>query len=157
MIEDSALTDCKAEYPDSTGDGRGPRGNPCIMDCYFNKTGIFSNGEPVKAVALDVLGKSADASIVGLLNEGIEKCIAVQEEHEAMRKQRKDGRFPPQGLPPQEPDEMDKKRCRPDAKFFLMCVQFYVYKNCPADKAVSTDECVQFNAFTDKCMPPMFN
>lgn len=159
LIDESALAECQAEYPaPSDGKSHGPGrrgGHPCIIDCYFNKTGIFKDGQPVKSVALDVLGKSSDASITDLLNAGLDKCIATQADHQARMKERSNGRFPPGDQPPNDSSEMDQKRCRPEAKFFLKCVQFYVYKNCPQDKVVSTEECVQFDAFTEKCMPPM--
>lgn len=153
VLHSAELTDCKADYPDESGDASGRsnlRRNPCIMDCYFNKTGIFKDGEPVKAVALDVLGKAADADITALLNDGIDKCIEIQKNVKSKMKESA-AKFP---LPPM-PDDSDRKRCRPDAKMFSMCVQAYIFSHCPVEKLVSSAECAQLSQFHQKCMPQL--
>lgn len=131
----------------------GPPGrtNPCVMECYFNATGIFKDGQPVKAMALDILGKGTDAATTSALNDALDKCIKVQADFQSM-KERKHERFPG---PPPTSDESEGKRCRPTAKFFLKCVQMQMFNNCPADKLNTSEDCVQLKAFAEKCMPPM--
>lgn len=148
------MHECEEEFPISDSDKRrhGRMGNACVMDCYFNKTGIFSDGKPVKAMALDILGRSTDAAMTALLNDGIDKCIEFQASMKM--KIRQNMSTPPGGHPP-PPHEMPKNRCRPDAKIFLHCVQLFLYVKCPEDNLVLTDECADLKAFTQKCMPPI--
>lgn len=123
--------------------------NPCVMDCFLNQTGIFQDAQVNKAVAIDVLGRLADDSTIGLLNEAIELCSDKQKHMQEMIQRDRPKIFPPRQV------ELDKNRCRPDAKLFFSCVQLYLYKHCPDHKLLINDECAQLREFSDKCMPAL--
>lgn len=133
------------------GPGRHRGKDFCIWECHFNKTGIFKDGEPVKSVALDILGKSADASVTTLLNNAIDECIA---KHTEMKAKKNENESQMGKLPPPPPQDGDKKRCSPAPAFFFRCVSISIFKNCPEASRVKSDQCTSMTDFVGKCLPP---
>lgn len=105
----------------------------------------------MKSVALDIFGKSADASGTTLLNNAIDECIAKHTEMKARRNER-DSQM--EKLPPPPPQDGDKKRCNPAPAFFYRCVSISIFKNCPSANLVKSEECTSMTEFVGKCLPP---
>lgn len=47
----------------------------------------------------------------------------------------------------------DGKHCPPKAMFFSKCVEMNAFKNCPAERKVSSAECIKLTQFIEKCAP----
>lgn len=100
----------------------------------------------MKTVALDIFSKTADSAMTSVLNTAIEQCIAMQDE---FKKKMMPGGPPP----PPHGSSSGQKRCPPDAKFFTRCVEMNVFRNCPTEKVVDSEECAKLNEFAEKCLP----
>lgn len=100
-LPESALTECTALYPDDDDDEddtnedddddssvsvdkkhhkhhKHHHRHHCIVECYFNKTGIFKDRQVVKAVALKLFSENTDASgnFQAVISTSIDTCIA---------------------------------------------------------------------------------
>lgn len=171
LIDESAMAACKAKYPEPTpaeaetadkdaenkdgkrGHGRrGPRGNSCVIECYMNQTGIYKNGALDKATAVTVLGKSLDAPLKKTLTAAIDSCLAIQKSFEEKFKS---------GAGPKASGEKNGKsqkgpksgepKCNRSIGFLVRCVEMEMYKNCPADKKVASEDCTALTTYMDKC------
>lgn len=58
-----------------------PGKHHCIVECYFNKTGIFKDRQVVKTTALKLFSDNTDSSgtFQASLSSGIDTCIAESE------------------------------------------------------------------------------
>lgn len=163
MIDESALTACKAKYPETkpeTEDSsatdkspRGRRGNYCIIECYMNQTAMFKNGAVDKTTAVSVLGKSLDANMKTVLSAAVDSCLAM---HEAFKNKfsGKEHSHATKGEKSQKQGKKDsrpKSHCGHTAGFFVKCVEMEMYKNCPTNKKVTSDSCIALTTYMDKC------
>lgn len=161
LIDMSALAACKAKYPepaetatdkDSEKSRRGRNGSgSCVMECYFNQTNVYKNGAFVKATGVSVLGKSLDAAMKKVLATSIDTCLAQQEEFKKMFKDGKLGKSSSRGGDNKKEKKNDKPRCNPEGHFLLRCIESDMFKNCPADKKVATEDCAALTTYMDKC------
>lgn len=144
LISDDSLEDCRSQYPDSSSEevGSKRKHTHCAMECYLNQTGIFQDGKPVKAFALDVLARSADAELTEVLNSAIDSCITELEKKEANK--------PPILI---MMDNLDSDKCSPKTKFFVKCIETNVFINCPPNKKVSSEKCTRMMEMARNCKP----
>lgn len=151
MIDVTALGTCRAKYPDqepesdqpathsgSPSDRRDLRRNPCLIHCYMNQTAIYKNGTLDKAAAVTVLGKSLDESMKTVLSAAVDSCFTIQEGWSNIRTN----------------IAVDNKQPQCDLSVGLIahCIEMEMYKNCPADKMVTSDSCKSLATYMDKCM-----
>lgn len=166
MIDVTALGTCKAKYPDPEpesdqaappsdkpgrhGGRRGPRVNPCLIECYMNQTAMYKNGTLDKATAVTVLGKSLDESMKAVLSAAIDSCLAI---HEQFKAKFSGGDRPKMGGGKQDINNKSPPmpQCDRAAGFIAHCVEMEMYKNCPADKMVTSDSCKSLATYMDKC------
>lgn len=168
MIDEAALATCKAKYPDPTPpteteqtestDGKkksrrhGRRGNSCLMECYLNQTSVYKNGALDKGTAVTVLGQSLDASLQKTLATALDSCVAMQE---SFKGKFQNGGRKPSGDKKKGDKNGEKKRpmpqCNHEAGFLVRCIEMELYKNCPAGKKVSSEDCTGLTTYMDKC------
>lgn len=98
----------------------------------------------MKAVALDVLGRSADAELTEVLNTAIDTCITELEKHEVNK---------PAILLLM--DELDTAKCSPKTKFFIKCIETNIFLNCPQSKKSYSEKCTKMIEYLQKCKPKM--
>lgn len=55
--------------------------HPCVVECYFNKTGVYKDRQVVKATALKLFSDNTDSSgnFQALLSSSIDTCMAERE------------------------------------------------------------------------------
>lgn len=55
--------------------------HPCIVECYFNKTGVYKDLQVVKATALKLFSDNTESngSFQAVLSSSIDTCIAERE------------------------------------------------------------------------------
>lgn len=145
MVDESALATCTAQYPTTTAptteEGKSHRhrgGDSCIIECYLNQTAIYKNGALDKATAITVLGKSLDAPLKKTLATALDTCMAGMEEYKKKKAAKGD-------------DSKREGKCGREGKFLIRCVETEMYKNCPAEKKVASDDCTAMSAYMDKC------
>lgn len=152
LIDDAALTTCKAKYPDtsSSGDsdkkGRRNKGDSCVVGCYLNETSVYKNGVLDKATAVTVLGKNLDENLKGLVSAAVDTCLEKKAEmvekfgDKENKRPRKDG-------------DSKKTRCSREPTFLVRCVEMELFKNCPAGNKVDSADCTAMNTFLETCKP----
>lgn len=111
MLPEVALEECNKLYPDEdeNDDDRGHDDNddddddddrpkphhhhhhhgghhhhgkhPCVVECYFNKTGVFQERQVIKATALKLFSENTESSgtFQAVLSSSIDTCIAERE------------------------------------------------------------------------------
>lgn len=55
--------------------------HPCVVECYFNKTGVYKDLQVVKTTALKLFSDNTDSAgtFQALLSSSIDTCIAERE------------------------------------------------------------------------------
>lgn len=53
----------------------------CVVECYFNKTGLYKDRQVVKAIALKLFSENTESTgtFQAVLSSGIDTCIAERE------------------------------------------------------------------------------
>lgn len=72
------MATCQKEFPvaeDMEGPKRFRRGG-CLMECYYNKTGIFKNGNIDTTVALNLLSKNSGNDLKPIIKTAIDTCVS---------------------------------------------------------------------------------
>lgn len=121
----------------------------------MNQTAVYKNGALDKAKAVTVLGASMDANMKKTLATAIDSCLATQEtikdrfkngpkrggDKDSKRENFKD---PKKGMPPMP-------QCGRTANFLIRCVESELFKNCPAAKKVTSEDCSALTTYMEKC------
>lgn len=107
MLPEAALEECTKLYPDEDEDNDNQTNEDddeddddddkhkhhhhrhhhhhhrhhCVVECYFNKTGLYKDRHVVKAIALKLFSENTESTgtFQAVLSSGIDSCIAERE------------------------------------------------------------------------------
>lgn len=97
---------------------------------------VLKDGAMDKATALNAFGRSLDDNMKTLLATNMDTCMAKMEQYTEKTKSNGGAMM---------------GKCPREAGILTGCLEMEMYKHCPADKMIMSDDCTAMAAYMEKC------